>query len=186
MKINSLMRRIKQDEDLLSESGWNIGDVIAYYANEYGLGNIIHTGMETPFDENSTSIIAAINTLDTSETVLHYYNNYCSERGISMVYPFDMGWGAAIIVSDKKSQINIANKTKTGNYNDDIRAYIGRYVSFWSHQTPASLLLNNNPVFSNTLMLQISLYVLAAIVSGRPVRLFPDMYYQLCNPGKRI
>lgn len=81
--------------------------------------------------------------------------------------------------------LNIAKKTKIGNYNDDFKAYIGRYVSFWSYQTPASLLLNNNPVFSNTLMLQISLYVIIIIASGKPVRLYP-MYYCLCNPGKRI
>lgn len=150
------------------------------------LGNIIHTGMEMPFDESSASTIAAINTLDTSETVLHYFSNYCFERSISMVYPFDMEWGAAVIISNNNSLINIANKTKTGNYKDDIKAHIGRYVSFWSHQTPASLLLNNNPVFSNTLMLQTCLYTIAAIASGKPVKLFPDIYYCFCNPGKRI
>lgn len=135
------MRRIKQDEDLLSDSGWSTGEIIAHYVKEFGLGNIIHTGMKIPFYENSTFIIAAINTLDASETVSHSLSNYCFERHISMVYPFDMGWGAAVIISNNNSLINIANKTKTGNYKDDIKAYIGRYVSFWSHQTPASILL---------------------------------------------
>lgn len=81
---------------------------------------------------------------------------------------------------------NIVKKTKTGNYNDDIRAYIGRYVNFWNHQTPASLLLNNNPVFSNTLTLQIGYMCWAAIVSGKAQKLFSNIHYCLCNPGERI
>lgn len=63
--------------------------------------------------------------------------------------------------------LNITKKTKTGNYNDGIRADIGRYVNFWNHQTLVSLLLNNNPVFSNTLMLHIGLYLLAIISLNR-------------------
>lgn len=183
---HSLMRRIESDTDLLLETGWSTGDIISYYVKEYGLGDIIHMKGERTFERNSTSIVAAINTLDTPEAAFYSLTDYYFEHHIKTIYPFDMGWGAAVIISDSNTSPSIAKKTKTGNYKDDIKAYIGRYVSFWSHHTPASLLLNNNPVFSNTLMLQISLYVITVIASGRPVRLFPDMYYCLCNPGKRI
>lgn len=84
------------------------------------------------------------------------------------------------------SQMDIVENTKTGNYNDDIRAYTGRCVSFWNHQTPASLLQNNNPVFSNTLMLRISLYILETFALEKEVKLFSDIFYCFCNPGKRI
>lgn len=89
-------------------------------------------------------------------------------------------------MSNKNISLGTAKKTKTGNYKDDIKVYIGRYVSFWSHHTPASLLLKNIPVFSNTFMFQISLHVLAAIAFGKPIQLLPHMYYCLYNPGKRI
>lgn len=182
-----LMGKIKPDGDFLSKPGWSTGRIIAYYAKEYGLGNIIHTrGPENRFGRDSMPIAAAVNALDAPEAVLSSFTGYCIEYNIPILYPFDMEWGAAIIISNNSTPLNVAKKTKTGNYKDDIMAYVGRYVSFWSHQTPASLLLNNNPVFSNTLMLQASLHVLAAIASGKRIKLFPDMYYCLCNPGKRI
>ena len=183
----SLPEQMNFDGKFLLERKWNAGQIIAHYAKEYGLGKIIHT-CETDCGQkgNVSSVTAAINMVDTSRDRLDSLTRYCFENDIPIIYPFDMGWGAAVIISDNNSQIVIHKKTKTGNYNDDIRAYIGRYVSFWSHQTPASLLLNNNPVFSNTLMLQTSLSVLAAIASGKAVRRFPDMYYQLCSPGERI
>jgi len=187
MKTDFLMRRIQQDEEFLSKTGWSIGPIIAYYAKEYGLGSIIYADEASDWQKgHSTLITAAINSMSVSDTVSHSFTDYCFEHNIPIVYPINMGWGAVVIVAKNDAPLEIAKKTKTGNYNDDIRAYIGRYVSFWSHQTPASLLLNNNPVFSNTLMLQISLYVVAVIASGKPVKPFPDMYYCLCNPGKRI
>jgi len=67
-----------------------------------------------------------------------------------------MEWWVASIVSDNYLLINIAKNTKTGKYDDDVRTCIGRYISFWDYQTPVSLLLNNDPVLSNTLILQTS------------------------------
>lgn len=153
---------------------------------KYGLGNVIYTDVMADWLNENTSITVGINTLNASEKILHSFTEHCQKHYIPIIYPFNMEWGAAIIVSNNHSPINITNKTKTGNYNDDLRAYIGRYVSFWNHQTPASLLLNYNPVFSNTLMLQICLNVITLIASGKSVKLFPDMYYCLCNPGKCI
>lgn len=168
----------------LFEQNERFEKVISRYAEQYGVENIIHV------DELGTEICqpatAGINSLHVPDDVRRQFSDYCLRQNLPIIYPINMEWGAAIIVSDNNSPINIARKTKTGNYNDDIRTYVGRYISFWSHQTPASLLLNNNPVLSNTLMLQISLYVLTAIASGKPVKLFPDMYYCLCDPGKRI
>lgn len=189
MNADFLNRRIKIDEKILSKMDWTSGEIIAYHAKEYGLGDIIYAeNLENwhKYKEGLTSIAAAINFLNTQEIFSGSFTDYCFEHNIPIVYPFDMGWGAAIIVSDNHSPIKIAKRTKTGNYNDDIRAYIGRYVSFWSHQTPTSLLLNNNPVLSNTLMLQNCLYVLILMAAGKAIKLFPDMYYCLCNPGRRI
>ena len=180
------MRRFELDEDFLSKTKWETGPIIAYYAQKYGLGNVMHIDDSEDWLKDNTPITVGINSLNASESILHSFTEYCLEHYIPIIYPFNMEWGAAIIVSDNHSPINIAYKTKTGNYNDDIRAYIGRYVSFWDHQTPASLLLNYNPVFSNTLMLQISLNIIALIASGKSVKLFPDIYYCLCNPGKCI
>ena len=95
-----------------------------------------------------------------------------------IIYSFDMK-------SKNETQINITRKTKTGNCKDGIKGCMGRCVNFWRRQTPASLLLKT-PAFSNTLMLQTSLYVLKAIISGKAVKSFSDMYYCLCNPGERI
>jgi len=55
--------------------------------------------------------------------------------------------------------LKIAKKTKTGNYNDNIKTCIGRYTCFCSYLTPTSLLQNNSPVLSNTLMLWIGLFI---------------------------
>ncbi len=186
LKIRFLMRRFELDEEFLSKTKWETGPIIAYYAQKYDLGNVIHTEDSEEWLKNNPPITVGVNSFNASEMILYSFTEYCLEHHIPIIYPFNMEWGAAIIVSDNNSQINIANKTKTGNYNDDIRAYIGRYVSFWNHQTPASLLLNYNPVFSNTLMLQICLNVVALIATEKSVKLFPDMYYCLCNPGKCI
>lgn len=59
--------------------------------------------------------------------------------------------------------LNTAKKTKTGNYNDNIKTYIGRYIRF-CYLTPMSLLQNNSPVLSNTLMLQIALFIYLGVV----------------------
>lgn len=159
-------------------------ELISCYAKQYGLGNIIH--VDEPYEEKCLPVTAGINSLCVPNDIRHQFSAYCFRQNLPVLYPANMKWGAAVIVSDNHSPINIAKKTKTGNYNDDIRAYIGRYVSFWSRQTPASLLLNNDPVLSNTLMLQTSLYVLATIASRKAIKLFPDMYYCFCNPGERI
>lgn len=55
--------------------------------------------------------------------------------------------------------LNIAKRTKTGNYNDNVKTYMGRYISFCSYLTPTSLLQNNSPVLSNTFMLRIGLFI---------------------------
>lgn len=168
----------------LFEQDERFDKLISHYAGQYGLGNIIH--VDDPQEEMHLPTTAGFNSLWVPDDTRLHFNDYCFQQNLPVLYPVNMEWGAAVIVSDKHSPINIAKNTKTGNYNDGIRAYIGRYVSFWNHQTPASLLLNNNPVFSNTLMLQISLYVLTAIASEKAVRLFPDMYYCFCDPGKSI
>lgn len=117
----------------LFEQNERFEKVISRYAEQYGVGNVIH--VDELGDEIWQPVTAGINSLHVPDDVQQQFSGYCLRQNLPVVYPINMEWGAAVIVSDNNSPINIARKTKTGNYNDDIRTYVGRYISFWSHQT---------------------------------------------------
>lgn len=155
--------------------------LIIRMAREQGLKNILCAGSTDSFPADSA--IAGINTFDLPEETHRQFNRYCFERSIPVLYPFDMGWGAVVAVATAHSlSLNDAINIKTGNYNDDIRGYIARYASFWSRETPESLLQRNSPEYSSILMLQMSLQVLLNLAAEKTVKPFPHLYYTLCNP----
>ncbi|MDH6313067.1 hypothetical protein M2137_001854 [Parabacteroides sp. PFB2-10] len=125
--------KIKLDRDYLSkEVAYVPRSLINYNAGKRGLEKIVCT---------EKTEAAAINILNASKNNLHSFTDYCFEHNNPILYHFEMKLRANVIVNDTYFRIKIAKKSKTGKYKNGIEAYIGRYVSFWSHQTPTSLLL---------------------------------------------
>lgn len=162
---------------LLTDRG--IGKDMAPHAMRIGFDVVVYDGSEDCFVR---PITAAVNTFLASDDLHAAFNTRCLGRGIPVLYPFDMGWGTAVVVATKCSTPLTDIEIRTDNYDTDVRSHIGRYVSFWTRQTPADLLRNDNPACSDALTLGMSIRVLIDLANGKPVRLFPDMYFALCTP----
>jgi len=148
--------------------------------------------------ENISSIIdgneIAINALDFTSDIPLLFDNVCREKGITVLHPYNLGWGSLVaVISPKglsleeiKKEGEVFNELNMVEYATNhmrfngqpqkwLETVIEEYVNEKEQLSPPQLSVGS------WLLASVCTHILFNLVTGKEVKEFPDFYMNTMN-----
>lgn len=144
-------------------------------------------------DDNIESIISdhkiAINALDFTSDIPLKFDELCKEKGIPVLHPYNLGWGALVAVISPQG-LTLDSIAKDDEKFNEVKMveYVTSYMKFWGkpqkwiediveeYKKEKEVLPPPQLSIASWLVASVCTHILFNIATGKPVKTFPEFY----------
>jgi len=149
-------------------------------------------------DSNVAKIVEghqiAINALDFTTDIPLKFDKHCQEKGISVLHPYNLGWGGVVTVITADT-LGLDSLKKGSDMNELVFVdYVANYLRFWEkpyewlekiiedYKNESEVLPPPQLPIASWIVAGICTHIMFNIATGKPVKKFPEFYINsLCN-----
>ncbi|WBX76116.1 ThiF family adenylyltransferase [Tenacibaculum ovolyticum] len=136
----------------------------------------------------------AINALDFTTEIPLLFDEICQKKGISVLHPYNLGWGALVAVITPKS-LSLNSIAKEGEKFNEVKMveYATSYMKFWGkpqkwiediiddYKNEKEILPPPQLSIASWLVASVCTHILFNIATGKDVKEFPEFYLSTIN-----
>lgn len=150
----------------------------------------VHNCFLTPenVEDYITNHKIAINALDFTSDVPLIFDSICQKKNIPILHPYNLGWGALVLVISKEEGLEVLKKTNEKFSEVNVVDYVLEYMRYW--ENPQKWLekildeyINENKNLSppqlpiaSALVAGICTHIAFDIATNKKVKTFPEFY----------